>query len=186
MKKINFALSVLMVTGSFTNAVAQSAHAGMDMPASSEGGINKAICVVYPTKGNDVTGTVTFTKVAGGVRVVADLQGLTPGRHGIHIHEWGDCSTVDGTSAGGHYNPTTKSHGAPIAANRHEGDMGNIEADGSGKAHLEYTDTTISLNGENSIIGRSMIIHANEDDLITQPTGNAGARIACGVIGVGK
>lgn len=148
--------------------------------------IQKAICVMYPTYGNKVTGVITFTQTEGGVKVVAEIEGLTKGKHGIHIHEYGDCSSLDANSAGGHYNPLDKSHGAPIDENRHQGDLGNIESDANGKGYLEYTDNTITLKGENSIIGRSVIIHLNEDDFKTQPTGNAGARLACGVIGVAK
>ena len=148
--------------------------------------VNKAVCVLYPTQGNNVSGTITFTKTEQGVKVVADIQGLAKGKHGFHIHECGDCTDADGTSAGGHFNPMGKSHGAPMDMMRHAGDMGNIEADDSGKAHLDYVDTTISLSGESSIIGHSIIVHKNEDDLKTQPTGNAGARVACGVIGIGK
>jgi Cu-Zn family superoxide dismutase len=113
-------------------------------------------------------------------------MGLKKGKHGFHIHEFGDCSAPDGTSAGGHFNPEGKMHGAPVDMSRHAGDMGNIEADESGKAHLEYIDPMMSLTGDHSIIGRSVILHQNEDDLKTQPTGNAGPRIACGVIGVAK
>ena len=187
MKKIQSVFVILAIAAFYTHTSAQSMSSTGAMPMSGMAGtVNKAVCVVYPTQGNAVTGTVTFTRVSGGVKIVADLQGLTQGKHGIHIHECGDCSAVDGTSAGGHFNPMSKSHGAPMDAMRHEGDMGNIVADASGKAHLEYVDTAISLDGVTSIIGRSVIIHKNEDDLKTQPTGNAGARVACGVIGIGK
>ena len=161
--------------------LAQTQH-GMSQKAT----ITKAICIVYPTQGNNTAGTVTFTLTDKGVKVVADIHGLTPGKHGFHIHEYGDCSSIDGASAGGHYNPEGKEHGAPMDMKRHEGDMGNIVADASGNAHLEYIDNSITLEGTNSIIGRGIIIHQNEDDLKTQPTGNAGARVACGVIGVAK
>ena len=146
----------------------------------------RAICVLYPTQGNSVTGTITFTWVAEGIKVAADLQGLTKGKHGFHIHEFGDCSSTDGSSAGGHFNPAGMTHGAPMDMSRHAGDMGNLEADDSGKAHLEYIDKVITFEGVTSIIGRSIIIHKGEDDLKTQPTGNAGARVACGVIGIVK
>ena len=148
--------------------------------------VQKAVCVIYPTQDNNVSGTVTFTKTENGIKVVADLMGLTKGKHGIHIHEKGDCSAVDGSSAGGHFNPEGKSHGSPSDSIRHVGDLGNIEADANGKAHLEYIDKIITLEGKHSIIGRSVIIHKNEDDLKTQPTGNAGGRVACGVIGISK
>jgi Cu-Zn family superoxide dismutase len=187
MKKLNAIIVFLIFAASSINSGAQDMSSNKAMPMSArDNKVSKAVCVVYPTQGNNVTGTVTFTGVNGGVKVVADLQGLSKGKHGIHIHECGDCTAADGTSAGGHFNPMSMSHGAPMDAMRHAGDMGNIEADDAGKAHLEYVDPTISLTGDNSIIGRSVIVHKNEDDLKTQPTGNAGARVACGVIGIGK
>jgi Cu-Zn family superoxide dismutase len=146
----------------------------------------KAIAVLHPASGSQVVGTVTFTKMDDGVQVVADVTGLTPGKHGFHIHEFGDCSTPDAISAGGHFNPTHKPHGAPDAAERHMGDLGNLEADASGKAHLEWKDKMLKFTGENSILGHAVIVHEKEDDLKSQPVGNAGGRLACGVIGVAK
>jgi Cu-Zn family superoxide dismutase len=146
----------------------------------------KAIAVLHPTAGNNVTGLVTFSKSGDEVKVVADVTGLTPGKHGFHVHEFGDCSSSDGNSAGGHFNPTHKQHGAPDASDRHAGDLGNIEADASGKAHLEWSDKVMKLSGADSIVGHSVIVHEKVDDLKTQPTGNAGGRLACGVIGVAK
>jgi Cu-Zn family superoxide dismutase len=175
MKNVAVLFTVLLFILTIGNACAQKSDA-------SGKEVKKAVCVINPTQGNNVTGTVTFTKVADGVKVVADIQGLTKGKHGIHIHEFGDCSAPDGSSAGGHFNPESHNHGAPADMNRHAGDMGNIQADESGKGHLEYVDKTMKLDGKESIIGKSMVIHANEDDLKTQPTGNAGGRIACGVI----
>jgi superoxide dismutase, Cu-Zn family len=148
--------------------------------------ITKAICVIHATHGNNVSGIITFTRVDNGIKIVADIQDLAPGKHGFHIHECGDCSAADGSSAGGHFNPDQKTHGSPMDMTHHAGDMGNLEADPTGKAHFEYVDATISFEGTSSIIGRSIIIHKNEDDLKTQPTGNAGARVACGVIGISK
>ena len=164
---------------------AQMNHMAMAKPDTLKI-IQKAVCQLYATQGNSVTGIVTFTQTSTGVKVVADLKGLTKGKHGFHIHECGDCTAADGTSAGGHFNPEMKSHGAPADAAHHAGDLGNIIADDNGNAHLEYLDATISLYGALSIIGRSIIVHKSEDDMKTQPTGNAGARVACGVIGVGK
>jgi Cu-Zn family superoxide dismutase len=172
-----FALLIALLAGTGSIAISQNTPTGK---------IQKAICVLYPTQGNTVTGTVTFTLTATGVKIIADLEGLSKGKHGFHIHECGDCSAVDGTSAGGHFNPEGKNHGAPMDMMSHAGDLGNIVADDSGKAHLEYVDPMITFEGDHSIIGRSLIIHKNEDDLKTQPTGNAGARVACGVIGIGK
>lgn len=185
MKLLRTIFSIMFVAAMVTSVNAQTMSSNMKMP-EAKSMVNKAVCVIYPTQGNKVTGIVTFTKVEGGVKVVADLEGLTQGKHGIHIHECGDCSAADGTSAGGHFNPMGESHGAPMDAMRHEGDMGNIEANAVGNAHLEYIDKSISFEGMTSIIGRSVIVHKNEDDLKTQPTGNAGARVACGVIGIAK
>lgn len=146
--------------------------------------VTKAICVLHPTEGNDVHGTVTFTKDGDEVMVHAELTGLTPGKHGFHIHQYGDCSAPDGTSAGGHYNPTNMKHGAPSDTERHVGDLGNVTAGEDGKATLDWRDPVIRLNGPMSIVGRGIIVHAGEDDLTSQPTGDAGARVACGVIGI--
>ncbi len=145
-----------------------------------------AVCVLNATEGNDVTGTVHFAKTDSGVLVTVNLEGLTPGKHGFHIHEFGDCSASSGTSAGGHFNPGGHEHGDPIGETRHVGDLGNVTANEEGAAQMEHLDKHLKLNGENSIIGRSIIVHADEDDLASQPTGNAGARVACGVIGVKK
>lgn len=149
------------------------------------GEVNKdytARAIINPTKNNRVQGVVTFTKVEDGVLIVADIENLEPGKHGFHIHEFGDCSAPDGSSAGGHFNPKNTKHGAPDAIERHAGDLGNLAADERGRAHYRRVDKVITLEGESTIIGRSVIIHANEDDFKTQPTGNAGGRVGCGVI----
>lgn len=146
--------------------------------------ITKAIAVIYPTEGNEARGIVTFTKVDTGIQIVADIQGLTPGKHGFHIHEFGDCSAPDATSAGGHFNPDNMPHGSPEDVERHVGDLGNLVADEEGKAHYERTDSFISFSGIHSIIGLAVVIHAGEDDFTSQPSGNAGPRVACGVIGI--
>lgn len=146
----------------------------------------KAIAVLSSASASKVTGSVTFTKSGDELKVVADVTGLSPGKHGFHVHEFGDCSAPDATSAGGHFNPGKHEHGAPDASNRHEGDLGNIEADASGKAHLDITDKMLKLSGDGSILGRAVIVHEKTDDLKTQPTGDAGGRLACGVIGVAK
>lgn len=145
-----------------------------------------AIAIVHATEGNSVSGWVRFQRVPAGTRVTADLKGLTPGRHGFHIHENGDCRANDGTSAGGHFNPKDRPHSGPGAERRHVGDMGNIVADPSGRAKLDYTDREIDLNGAYTILGRSIVVHAGQDDLASQPSGAAGARVGCGVIGVAK
>jgi superoxide dismutase, Cu-Zn family len=146
----------------------------------------KAIAVLHPTKDSKVAGMVTFTKIGDEIKVIGDVTGLTPGKHGFHIHEFGDCSSPDGKSAGGHFNPANSPHAGHDVMQRHVGDLGNIEADNSGKAHLELTDKMMTMSGPNSIIGRGLIVHEKADDLKTQPTGDAGGRLACGVIGVAK
>lgn len=173
-------LKLALFSGAQSLAAQSAEHGSMEMKNI------KAICILHPTAGNKVTGMVTFKATPEGTIVIAEVKGLSKGKHGFHIHEYGDCSAADATSAGGHYNPEGHAHGAPKDMKRHAGDMGNLDADSSGYAHLEYLDPSISLSGENSIIGRSIIVHQNEDDLKTQPTGNAGARIACGVIGIAK
>lgn len=145
---------------------------------------NAGVAVLHPTEGNLVQGIVTFTKVEDGVKVVADVSGLTPGLHGFHVHEFGDCRASDATSTGGHFNPFDMPHGPPTDEQRHLGDLGNIIADSTGRAHYEWTDKMLLLDGPNSIIGRAVIVHGGEDDLQTQPTGDAGPRVACGVIGI--
>ncbi len=146
--------------------------------------VSRAVAVLNPTAGNDVRGVVTFLRTEGGVYVVAEVRGLTPGPHGFHVHQLGDCSAPDGTSAGGHFNPTGHDHGGPDSEVRHVGDLGNIVADAEGNARHEVTDSQLQLDGPHSIVGRGLIVHAGEDDLASQPTGAAGARVACGVIGV--
>lgn len=150
------------------------------------GDVTKAIAVLHSASGSNVSGTVTFTASGDQVKVVADVTGLSPGKHGFHIHEFGDCSDPKAASAGGHFNPGNHQHGAPDGAERHAGDLGNIDADASGKAHLEWTDKVMKLTGTDSIIGHAVIVHEKADDLKTQPTGDAGGRLACGVIGIAK
>ena len=146
-----------------------------------------AVCMIHPLGDSGVHGTVTFTQQQDGVHIHAELTGLTPGEHGFHVHQFGDCTMTDGTCAGGHFNPTGAPHGGPDspAGKRHVGDLGNIVADASGKAVYDRVDKMIALNGPHSIIGRSIIVHAGRDDLKSQPSGDAGARVGCGVIGIG-
>lgn len=152
-------------------------------PAGQAAGGLVALAELTPTQGSTVTGRVTFEAMDSHVGIVADVTGLTPGQHGFHIHEIGDCSAPDATSAGGHFNPGNTPHGGPEAMGHHAGDLGNLEADQMGTVHLEMTVDFITLSeGLRSVVGRAVIVHAGEDDLESQPTGNAGARVACGVI----
>lgn len=144
--------------------------------------IATASAALKPASGSQVTGTVNFTESAEGVRVVADISGLGAGKHGFHAHEKGDCSDPEAKSAGDHFNPAAQPHGAPDATARHAGDLGNIMADASGHATLDMMLNGVSLSGPNGLVGRGLIVHAQEDDLSSQPSGNAGARVGCGVI----
>jgi Cu-Zn family superoxide dismutase len=147
--------------------------------------VTNATCKLESKSGSQVTGTVTFMKMGDEVHVVADITGLKPGKHGFHIHDKGDCSAPDAVSAGPHFNPTQHKHGGPATTERHEGDLGNIETDASGKTHLDWKGK-LSLSGANSIIGKSVVVHEKEDDLKTDPSGNSGARVACGAIEAAK
>lgn len=136
-----------------------------------------------PTAGSDVEGLVTFVQEAGGIRVIADVRYLSVnGRHGFHIHENGDCSAPDASSAGGHFNPTGETHASPMVDKRHVGDLGNLETTESGGAMYVRVDEHLRFDGESSIIGKSVIVHAGVDDYVSQPSGAAGPRLACGVI----
>lgn len=128
-------------------------------------------------------GTITFTQTGSKVHVVGEITGLSPGKHGIHIHEKGDMSAPDLMSTGGHFNPDKHIHGGPTTSPVHAGDFGNLTADSSGKAFIDLTVDDISIGeGASDILGRAVIVHAKEDDLKSQPAGAAGARIAGGVI----
>lgn len=150
-------------------------------PAATAGPLT-AMCTLSPASGSQVKGWVKFTQSKGYVLVEGDVTGLAPGKHGFHIHDKGDCSAPDATSAGGHFNPTKQQHGKPNSPKSHMGDMGNITADKTGHAKFKFKDKVLQLSGENTIVDRAIIVHAALDDEKTQPTGNAGARVACGVI----
>src|SRR5262245_38457078 len=147
-------------------------------------GPTKAICIIQPLSGSSVGGVVYFTQKGDEVAVKGKITGLTPGLHGFHVHEFGDLSSKDGLSTGGHFNPEDQPHGGREAHKRHVGDLGNVKADASGTAVLDFTDKLISLHGKHSILGRGLIVHAKADDEKTQPTGDAGGRIGGGVIAV--
>lgn len=149
--------------------------AGMPMGAD-------ATAQLAPRSGSAVAGTVSFSEVAGGVMVKARVSGLTPGEHGFHIHEVGDCSAPDASSAKGHFNPTAKAHGHHGSAEHHGGDMPNLVANAQGEATYEFELKGGALAGQMGIVGRSVVIHADPDDYKSQPAGNSGKRIACGVI----
>jgi Cu-Zn family superoxide dismutase len=151
--------------------------------ASMTGGGPSATATLEPTRGSAARGSVDFVQKGDKVVVAASVSGLAPGAHGFHIHEKGDCSAGDGTSAGGHFNPLGKPHAAPTGPDRHAGDMPMLVADGYGNAKLTAELDVITVGGgATDIVGRSVIVHKDADDFKTQPTGNSGARVACGVI----
>ncbi len=145
-----------------------------------------ATAQLQPTKDSTVAGTINFSLVDGQLRASGDITGLKPdSEHGFHIHEKGDCSAPDGTSAGGHFNPGSSEHGSISAAMHHGGDMPNIKADAQGNAHIDgpvASNVNVGVGDGFDIVGRGLIVHADPDDYKTQPTGNAGARLACAVI----
>jgi Cu-Zn family superoxide dismutase len=149
--------------------------------------VTKAIGQLIPTTKTQskVRGTVTFTKTSHGIHVQGEISGLTPGEHGFHVHEFGVWNE-DGMASGGHFNPTGAPHAAHDSPKRHVGDMGNIKADDNGVATVDLDDTQMSFDGPTSIIGRGLVVHAKADDLKTQPSGDAGGRLAVAIIGVAK
>ena len=142
-----------------------------------------ATAIVEAKSGSGLSGSATFHELAGGVRVTLEVSGVEPGWHAVHIHETGDCSADDGKSAGGHFNPDAVDHGSPHAEVHHAGDLGNmyVREDGTGLHQIFMPGLTVSP-GEKSVVGRAIIVHADADDLVSQPTGAAGGRIGCGVI----
>ena len=166
------------------SAVALAVLAGCQTVQNMWSGGPKATANLEPTKGSTVRGTVSFEQRGDKVRVTANVSGLRPnGEFGFHIHEAGDCSSGDGMSAKGHFNPYGKPHGHPGGAERHAGDMPSLKSDASGNASATVDLDIITVApGPASVVGRGLIVHVQPDDYKTQPTGNAGARSACAVI----
>lgn len=140
---------------------------------------------LMPTKGNGVTGQIQITQQGDKVLVSGEVRGLKPDtEHGFHMHDKGDCSSGDGMSAGGHFNPDGKAHGAFDQVEHHAGDLPSLKADATGTARFSFESTTLSVGaGRADVLGRGLIVHRDPDDYKTQPTGNSGPRLACGVIG---
>jgi Cu-Zn family superoxide dismutase len=156
-----------------------------EKPAAGSGNANEALAELAPKSGSAVTGQAAFFLDGDNVTLSLSLQNLPPGVHAVHIHEFGDCSAADGSSAGGHWNPMGHNHGKWNQAPFHMGDLGNVTADEYGNGTIAITTSlwTIGTGQEDDVVGKSIIVHASADDFVTQPTGNAGGRLACGVIG---
>ena len=170
----NRGIGIVAAAGGFLLACAFATAA--DAPGQARAAIESR-------SGSTVTGMATFTEVPGDVKVVVHIEKAPPGMHGLHIHEKGDCSDPEAKSAGGHFNPTGMPHAGPMDKEHHAGDLGNIEIDSKGEGHLEITSSMLTVKpGPNSVVGRAIVFHQKADDLKTQPTGDAGGRLGCGVI----
>ncbi len=158
----------------------------MDHGHMGHGMAHSAQATLEAAPGAKAAGTVTFTQDGDQVRIVAEVSGVEPGKHGLHVHENGSCTHDPAgkhfSSAGGHFNPTGAAHACPDAAAHHAGDFGNIVVGPDGTGKLEITTSMLSLSGPNSVVGKGIILHAGEDDCTSQPAGNAGARLGCGVV----
>lgn len=158
-------------------------------PAESNAGARTATASTATAKleaasESEADGTLAFAEDDGYLRITGEINGLSPGVHGLHVHEIGDCSAPDASSAGGHYAPRSSQHGAPTqpAELHHAGDLGNIVADADGRATVDVIDDGLTLSGPETIVGRAIVVHADPDDLVSQPAGNSGDRVACGVV----
>ena len=171
MKKIRFAIAL--------SSLAAVALVGCASHLSG----NRVTAKLEPTRGNATSGTVSFVQTGDGVQVSGEVRGLKPdSEHGFHIHEKGDCSSGDGMSTGGHFNPLGAPHGNHDKGAHHVGDLPSLQADASGVARFSFESDSITLGGATGIVDRGMIVHRDPDDYSTQPTGNSGPRIACAVI----
>jgi Cu-Zn family superoxide dismutase len=161
---------------------------GLAACASAPGGPAAASAEIKPTQGNSATGTARFVQQGDKTQVQVRVSGLAPNSvHGFHVHEKGDCSASDGISAGGHFNPDGKPHAQFEKADRHAGDLPNLRADANGVASYQFETNVLSVGtGANGVIGRSVIVHRDADDYLSQPAGNSGPRVACGVIAAAK
>lgn len=175
--------AVLAMTLGITASVLAHPHSDDAGKATT---VDRAVAVLQPVGGSGVTGEVHFIQQDKQVKVKGRITGLTPGKHGFHVHEYGDLTDMEkGKSAGSHYNPTDVPHGRPTDEKRHVGDLGNIEANEAGVATFAFTDPFLQLNGPHAIVGRGLVVHA-EPDKFTQPQGDAGDRVAVGVIGIAQ
>ena len=169
----------LLVAGAALAAQSESKKAAQPTQTMPAG---KAGATIEGRSGSSLTGAAEFMMHGTQMMITVSVKGAVPGTHAVHIHEKGDCSAPDATSAGGHFNPGGHMHGAPDAKEHHAGDLGNMTVGADGSGSLMIQSSELSLEGSNSILGRAIIMHEKSDDFVTQPTGNAGGRIGCGVI----
>jgi len=175
-------LSVLSIAG-LISAVVLVSVARSPVTTSARKQKDEAMAMLESRSGSTVTGTAKFKQKGDAVEATIEIKGAKPGLHGLHLHETGDCSAADAKSAGAHFNPDSKAHGAPTADPHHGGDLGNITVGNDGKGRLKITIKGLTIApGPHSVVGRAVIFHADPDDLKSQPAGNAGARFACGVV----
>jgi len=156
--------------------------------AAAKGQEKKAVAVIESKSDSHVTGKATFSEANGKVTLNLEIEGAEPGTHAVHLHEKGDCTAPDGASAGGHWNPTGENHGKWGTPPFHRADIGNVEVGADGKGTLTMSTGLWTIGGapETDVIGKAIIVHAKADDFTTQPTGNAGGRVACGVVALVK
>ena len=178
-------LRILPFAAALATLAGCASQPASDAAAHSAGTASSAHAALAPASGSLVSGTLAFVPMGDGVHVTGDIGGLAPNStHGFHIHETGDCSAADASSAGGHFNPSGEAHGRASAPHHHLGDNDNLLADANGVAHVNahFAGVVLGGGGADDIVGKAVIVHANPDDYASQPSGNAGARIACGVI----
>jgi superoxide dismutase, Cu-Zn family len=168
----------------FVLAAASLPASAAAVPPQAPAATSAAVAPLDARSGSTASGQAAFSAEAGKVTMKVTMKGLTPGPHAIHLHEKGDCSDPEGKSAGGHWNPTNEAHGRWGDAAFHHGDIGNLVADASGSATLTFSTDLWTIGGAaaSDVIGRAVIVHEKVDDFQTQPTGNAGGRVACGVV----
>lgn len=173
--------TLVLSTLSLIVGIAENQQQEADQKTAAEVSIpDDGITVLRATEGNNVQGVIRLTQTAEGVHLRGEVRGLTPGKHGFHIHEFGDLRASDGKSAGGHFSPEGHQHGGPDDDEHHAGDLGNITADSKGVAKVDILAEDLKLH---FVIGRSIVVHGKADDLKSQPSGDAGPRVALGVIG---
>ena len=180
-------LRILPFAAALATLAGCASQPASDAAAHSAGTASSAHAALAPASGSLVSGTLAFVPMGDGVHVTGDIGGLAPNStHGFHIHETGDCSAADASSAGGHFNPAAQPHGRAGGGAHHAGDMDNLQANAEGVVHVDVRLRGVTLGGgaANDIAGRALVVHANADDYHSQPAGNAGARVACGVIRV--